>query len=269
MSSSKVIHNEKKLKFNYGETALQNAKKTLENLKMSHDSELFLSLQHKINSEFNKFRTSNSFYLKDSRINRNVEKVIEKRKLARKIMQSLNNEKFQRHYELYTVQNKMKNDKIRRYEKDYIKKEQKAILIKEKEIIKRKKKSNEFPKEIIILRLEQINDEEKKKIMKLKIKIKRKDLFLSNFNKEKDKLCKLKKIVNDDIYKEKIYKIKDFLYEKNKIIEDKRKEIEKRNLEIEKFLYEKELINHQKININDCYSNKYLNYKRKIDYLLH
>mgnify|MGYP007102036724 FL=1 len=63
-------------------------------------------------------------------------------------MQSLNNEKFQRHYELYTVQNKMKNDKIRRYEKDYIKKEQKAILIKEKEIIKRKKKSNEFPKEI-------------------------------------------------------------------------------------------------------------------------
>ena len=100
MSSSNAIHNEKKIKFNYGETALQKARKTLENWKMNQDSELFLSLQHKINSEFNKFRTSNSFYKKDSRINRNVEKLIQKRKLNRKIMQSINNEKSQRHYEL-------------------------------------------------------------------------------------------------------------------------------------------------------------------------
>ena len=242
MSTPNDIKKEKRIRFNYGQTALKKARKSLETWKMNKDSELFLSLQHRISSEFIKFRTSNSFYRKDSRINENVQKVIEKRKLTRIIMESKSKEKFQKHYELYTIQNKMRDDKIRQYKRNYIQKGKKARLIREKELLKRKKKSNEFPKEIILQRLDEINETEKIKTRNLKLKIKRKDLFLFKFNKEKDELCKLKKIISDDIYKEKIYKIKYFLYEKNKLIEDKRKEIEKRNEEIEKFLYEKELI---------------------------
>ena len=231
MSTPNDIKKEKRIRFNYGQTALKKARKSLETWKMNKDSELFLSLQHRISSEFIKFRTSNSFYRKDSRINENVQKVIEKRKLTRIIMESKSKEKFQKHYELYTIQNKMRDDKIRQYKRNYIQKGKKARLI--------------------------------------KLKIKRKDLFLFKFNKEKDELCKLKKIVSDDIYKEKIYKIKYFLYEKNKLIEDKRKEIEKRNEEIEKFLYEKELINQQKLDIIDHYKNKYLSYQKKIDDILY
>ena len=63
----------------------------------------------------------------------------------------------------------MKIDKIGQYKRNYIKKEQKAILIRDKELLKRKTKSYEFPKEIILLRLDIIKDEEKRKNKRLKL----------------------------------------------------------------------------------------------------
>lgn len=56
--------------------------------------------------------------------------------------------------------------------------------------------------------------------------------------------------------------------EENKLREEIGKKIGKRNEEIDKFKYEKELINEKRININDNYTNKYLNYIGKIDNIL-
>jgi len=259
----------KRRKIDYGKTALLKAEKSFKEWKFRKDSELFSSLQHRINDEYLKFKTSNNFYTKDSRINHAVELIKEKRKFSRMESQIKNNEKFQNHSNLYTIQNEIKMEKIRQYEMNYRKKEQKSKLIREKELAKRNQKEKEYPKEEILRRMDVIKEKEKMLNNKLRLKLKNKDLYLKKFKEEGEKICQMRKINLENFIKERKYRIDMMHYEQDNLRGKKRKEIEKRNDDINNFLFEKELINEQKININDKNSIRYQNYKSRIDNILY
>ena len=260
---------EKRRKIDYGKTALRKARKSLEEWKFKKDSELFSSFQHRISSEFLKFKTSKNFYKKDSRINHIVELLKEKRKLARMDSQIKNFEKFQNHSYLLTIQNQIKADKITEYIRNYREKEQKSKFIREKELAKRKQKENEYPKDEVLKRLDDIKIKEKLLNAKLRLKLYNKDLYLNKFKEEEDKKCQIRRINLENLIKERNYKINLLRYDEDKIREEKRKEIEKKNEDINNFLFSKELINEQRININDNYSIKYQKYKNRIDDILY
>ena len=254
---------------NCGKTALKRARKSLEEWKNRKDSELFSSLQHRISCEFIKYRTFNNFYKKNLRINCSINLIREKRKLARMEAKIKNIERFNSHNNLYTLQNKLKADKIIKYERDYKKKEEINKRIREKELAKRRKNEKEYPKEFILMRLDEMKDRENKKNKKLKLKLNKKDLYLNKLKAKKHEICEQRKINLENILKERSYRVYEIFDEQNKLREKKRKEITKRYEEIDKFLYEKELINEQRKNINTHYTNRYQNYLHRIDNILY
>ena len=103
---------------------------------------------------------------------------------------------------------------------------------------------------------------------KIKLKLHNKDLYLINLKNKKNEENNMKKIEQERILKERKFRIIEQKNEENKLREEIGKKIGKRNEEIDKFKYEKELINEKRININDNYTNKYLNYIGKIDNIL-
>ena len=254
---------------NCGKTALKRARKSLEEWKNRKDSELFSSLQHRISCEFIKYRTFNNFYKKNLRINCSINLIREKRKLARMEAKIKNIERFNSHNNLYTLQNKLKADKIIKYERDYRKKEEINKRIREKELAKRRKNEKEYPKEFILMRLDEMRDRENKKNKKLRLKLNKKDLYLNKLKAKKHEICEQRKINLENILKERSYRVYEIFDEQNKLREKKRKEITKRYEEIDKFLYEKELINEQRKNINTHYTNRYQNYLHRIDNILY
>lgn len=254
---------------NCGKTALKRARKSLEEWKNRKDSELFSSLQHRISCEFIKYRTFNNFYKKNLRINCSINLIREKRKLARMEAKIKNIERFNSHNNLYTLQNKLKADKIIKYERDYRRKEEINKRIREKELAKRRKNEKEYPKEFILMRLDEMKDRENKKNKKLRLKLNKKDLYLNKLKAKKHEICEQRKINLENILKERSYRVYEIFDEQNKLREKKRKEITKRYEEIDKFLYEKELINEQRKNINTHYTNRYQNYLHRIDNILY
>ena len=254
---------------NCGKTALKRARKSLEEWKNRKDSELLSSLQHRISCEFIKYRTFNNFYKKNLRINCSINLIREKRKLARMEAKIKNIERFNSHNNLYTLQNKLKADKIIKYERDYRRKEEINKRIREKELAKRRKNEKEYPKEFILMRLDEMKDRENKKNKKLRLKLNKKDLYLNKLKVKKHEICEQRKINLENILKERSYRVYEIFDEQNKLREKKRKEITKRYEEIDKFLYEKELINEQRKNINTHYTNRYQNYLHRIDNILY
>ena len=269
MSSVNYGKKEKRKINNCGKTALKRARKSLEEWKNRKDSELFSSLQHRISCEFIKYRTFNNFYKKNLRINCSINLIREKRKLARMETKIKNIERFNSHNNLYTLQNKLKADKIIKYERDYRKKEEINKRIREKELAKRRKNEKEYPKEFILMRLDEMKDRENKKNKKLRLKLNKKDLYLNKLKAKKHEICEQRKINLENILKERSYRVYEIFDEQNKLREKKRKEITKRYEEIDKFLYEKELINEQRKNINTHYTNRYQNYLHRIDNILY
>ena len=269
MSSLNSNKKEKRNINNCGKTALKRARKSLEEWTNRKDSELFSSLQHRISREFNKYRTVNDFYKKNLRINCSIDLIREQRKLARMETKIKNIERFNNHHDLYTLQNKLKVDKIIKYERDYRKKEEINKRIREKELSKRRKNDKEYPKEFILMRLDEIKQRENKKNKKLKLKLNKKDLYLTKLKAKNQEICEQRRINLENILKEKSYKVNEILDEQNKLREKKRKEITKRYEDIDNFLYEKELINEQRKNINTHYTNRYQNYLHRIDNILY
>lgn len=269
MSSVNYGKKEKRKINNCGKTALKRARKSLEEWKNRKDSELFSSLQHRISCEFIKYRTFNNFYKKNLRINCSINLIREKRKLARMEAKIKNIERFNSHNNLYTLQNKLKADKIIKYERDYRRKEEINKRIREKELAKRRKNEKEYPKEFILMRLDEMKDRENKKNKKLRLKLNKKDLYLNKLKAKKHEICEQRKINLENILKERSYRVYEIFDEQNKLREKKRKEITKRYEEIDKFLYEKELINEQRKNINTHYTNRYQNYLHRIDNILY
>ena len=269
MSSVNYGKKEKRKINNCGKTALKRARKSLEEWKNRKDSELFSSLQHRISCEFIKYRTFNNFYKKNLRINCSINLIREKRKLARMEAKIKNIERFNSHNNLYTLQNKLKADKIIKYERDYRKKEEINKRIREKELAKRRKNEKEYPKEFILMRLDEMKDRENKKNKKLRLKLNKKDLYLNKLKAKKHEICEQRKINLENILKERSYRVYEIFDEQNKLREKKRKEITKRYEEIDKFLYEKELINEQRKNINIHYTNRYQNYLHRINNILY
>lgn len=269
LSYNRFDRNKEKRKItNYGKTALKRARRSLEEWKNRKDSELFSSLQHRISSEFIKYKTSNNFYKKNLRINYSIDLIREKKRLARMKTRNNNIERFRNHQNLYAIENRKKIGKINKYINDYRKKEQISRLIREKVLEKRKRNNKEYPKDIILQRLENIKSKEKIKKRKLRLKLNKKDLYLVRLKASQNKICEQRRLDLDNMLKEKSFRVYELTEEQNKLREKKRLEIEKRYEEIDNFLYERKLINEQRMNINTHYTNIYNHYLNRIDDIL-
>ena len=271
LSCNRIDKNKEKRKIiNYGKTALQRARRALEEWKNRKDLELFSSVQHRISSEFVKYKTYNNFYKKNLRINYSIDLIKEQKRLSRMETKIKNKERFINHNNLYTIKTIEKIGKINKYINDYRKKEKISKLIREKVLEKRKRKRNdkEYPKDIILKRLDDLNNKEKIKNRKLRLKLNKKDLYLIELKKKQNEICEQRRLDLDNMLKEKSFRVYGLIEEQNKLREKKRLEIEKRYEEIDKFLYERELINEQRMNINNHYTNKYHHYLNRIDDIL-
>ena len=262
-------NNKNRKKIVYGRTALNNLRKSFDKFKMDKERELFSRLQHRIDTEYIKSKTKEDFYKRDTKLNAAYEFVKENKRYIRLENQVKNIEKFRNHSYLYNIENKKRGEKIRRYQKEYKIKENKIKLTRERELNKRIERFKDYPQDIIIKRL---NDMERKRNIKhkqLKLKLMIKDEYLNRLKEEKERNCKQKREDFENILKIKSYQIKILFTEQSKQREERRKEINKRNKDINIFLNEKEKINEKKKNINDYYNNKYEIYSGRIDDILY
>ena len=262
-------NNRNRKKIVYGKTALKNARKSFDKFIMDKERELFSRLQHRIDTEYIKSKTKEDFYKRDTKLNAAYEFVKENKRYIRLENQVKNIEKFRNHSYLYNIENKKRKEKIRRYQKEYKIKENKIKITRERELNKRIERFKDYPQDIIIKRL---NDMERKRNIKnkqLKLKLMIKDEYLNRLKEEKERNCKQKREEFENILKIKSYQIKILFTEQSKQREKIRKEINKRNKDINIFLNEKEKINEEKRNIIDYYNNKYQAYSGRIDDILY
>ena len=239
----------KKKRKEYGTTALEKARKSLEYLRDKRENELFSMLQHKIKSEFIKYKTADKFYKKQEHFDNIKDKLNIQKKNdlnERKIMQ---NERIQTQNVLNEYQNQLKRDKIKRYQNLYNEKEKKIEynILKKIEKMKIKKGEEEMKNEEIKYRLNILNERDEKRRYEIdramrekdeerKIKMARKtsEQKFSNGQKELEKcykidsaleLIKNKQMKYNDKYKQKeindIEKIEKLNLKKLRQIEDR------------------------------------------------
>lgn len=262
-------NNRNRKKIVYGKTALKNARKSFDKFIIDKERELFSRLQHRIDTEYIKSKTKEDFYKRDTKLNAAYEFVKENKRYIRLENQVKNIEKFRNHSYLYNIENKKRKEKIRRYQNEYKIKENKIKITRERELNKRIERFKDYPQDIIIKRL---NDMERKRNIKhkqLKLKLMIKDEYLNRLKEEKERNCIQKREEFENILKIKSYQIKILFTEQSKQREKIRKEINKRNKDINIFLNEKEKINEEKRNIIDYYNNKYQLYSGRIDDILY
>ena len=199
-------NNKNRKKIVYGRTALNNLRKSFDKFKMDKERELFSRLQHRIDTEYIKSKTKEDFYKRDTKLNAAYEFVKENKRYIRLENQVKNIEKFRNHSYLYNIENKKRKEKIRRYQKEYKIKENKIKMTRERELNKRIERFKDYPQDIIIKRL---NDIEKKNLKRKQIKkFLAKDEFLNRLREEKERNCEQKRKEFENILKIKSYQIK-------------------------------------------------------------
>ena len=229
----------KRNKVPFGTTALQNARRALEQLREKKEEELYSRLQYRIKSEFLKYKTSNNYQKKQNHFNdlQNALRVNKQNDLFdRQLRQT---ERYQTHYFLNEQQKKCKNDKINNYKKLYIEKENQI----------RNNINNRINERLI----EKQNDEEiktqevKYKLKLLNLQDKRRRYTLDKKMREKDEERRIKKDIRDN-------ERKNYLEQKN---------IEKS----QEISYALDLIKQQQNNFNKKYELKEKKEKEKIEKL--
>jgi len=122
---SQIINNRRRKP--YGTTALENARRSLEILKEKKEDLLFTRLQHKIKTEYLKYKTFSKYNKKQNHFNNIQDKLHIKKQNDLYNRQLEYNERFQNHYELERIQKHLKKEKINRYNYIYQQKEKKII----------------------------------------------------------------------------------------------------------------------------------------------
>lgn len=253
----------------FGSTALKIARKSLDKFILEKDKELYSRLQHRINTEYIKSKKNSDFRERNIRLNTVYNLVKEQKRLERIDTQLKNYEKVQNHSYLYYLENKRREEKIKKYKNDYRKKERKCKIIIANGLFKKIQNNKGYPKDFIIQRINEIKRKRALREKELKNKLSQKEQYLNIFKEMKDKNNEKRRMELDNILKIRSYRIIRLNSEETKQREELRKEIEKRNMEIDKFIYEKEKINEQKRNIYDFYDKKYEKYSDRIDNILY
>lgn len=158
----------------YGVTALQNARNHLEEFREKKEIELFSRLQHKIKIEFFKHKTFNDYLKRQNHFDYLQEKRVNKRKDELYERQFRQSERLQTHYELESIQKKLKKDKINNYINLYNKKERiiKLNNIFNEERKKEKEGEEEIKNQEAHYRLNKINEKNQKRLNEIDKRIK-------------------------------------------------------------------------------------------------
>jgi hypothetical protein len=217
----------KRQKKPYGTTALENARKSLEYLRDKKENELYSMLQHKIKSEFMKYKTADKFYKKQRHLDNVKDKLHDKKQSELYERQMMQNERLLTQNELNEYQKKIEKDKIAKYQCLFKKREKNIAFNNLKKIEKMniKKGEEEMKNEEIKYRLNILSEKDKERryeidrIMKekdeeRKIKMARKASEQKFYNDQKNlekryeidsalQLLKNKQMKYNDAYKQK------------------------------------------------------------------
>ena len=179
---SYVISNQKKPRKPFGTSALENARKALEQIRDKREIELFSMLQHRIKDEYLKYKTFTKFNTKQKRLDKFQNRLDENKKANLLERQMEENERLQTHYDLNEYQLKLRNDKIHRYK---LMNKQKENRMKSKndernEELRQKKLDSDARMQETQYRFYNINEEDKMRRYSLDKKMREKDKYRKN-----------------------------------------------------------------------------------------
>ncbi len=274
----------KRKKIEYGTTALKNARLSLEKLRDKKEADLFSMLQHKIKSEFLKYKTYDNYKKRQNHFDLLQDRRYQRIQNNNYDRQLWDNDRQETHYFLSEHQNQLKKDKINKYKYMIKQKENRIIsnrLNKNKDL-QDKKYDEEMKNQEVQYRLNSLNNQDikrrnmidkimkekdEKRMIKLAQKANEKRTIMEQKNMEKrigiDNFLENRKNDQEKIYK--IYKTKEKkemerLDKLNQKKENKRKDIEMIN--------QNRFINHEYclelIQNNIDQRNKYYFNKQKI-----
>lgn len=231
-------HKSNRKKILFGTTALLNAKKALKQLQDKKENELFSRLQHKIKTEYLKYKTLKNYQKKEKRFDEYLKIRNYNKKNDLYERQLLESEKNEIHYLLNKKKQKEARDKINNFEYIYKKKEDKINFNLSQ--INQKMKEN-------IGEEEMKNQEAQYRLKSLENQDKRRRYMIDRMMKEKDekRRIKLERMASDQ---------KFYLEQKN---------LEKRQ-EIDATL---DLLRNRQIQFNKMYKMKQKRESEKMDRL--
>lgn len=264
---SYVIENQKKSRKPYGATALENARKALENLRDKREIELFSMLQHKIKDEYLKHKTFTKYDTKQKRLDLFKDRLDECKKANLLERQMEENERFQMHYDLNEYQQKLRNDKIHRYKLMYENKENrmKSKNDERSEEIRQRKLDSDARMQETQYRLYNIIEEDKMRRYSLDKRMKEKDKKIKNtlglMRESRDENSKMNAFYRKSEHEHRLKLIKNYDIEKNNEYIKKSKDKENylkrfQNEREEKYEEKRQMLQEKeyniRMNLNNC-----------------
>ena len=264
---SYVISNQKKSRKPFGTSALENARKALEQIRDKREIELFSMLQHRIKDEYLKYKTFTKYNTKQKRLDKFHNRLDENKKANLLERQMEENERLQTHYDLNEYQNKLRNDKIHRYK---LMNKQKENRMKSKddernEELRQKKLDSDARMQETQYRFYNINEEDKIRRYSLDKKMREKDRYRKNMlgliKESKEENSKMNSFHRKSEHEHRLKLIKDYDIEKNKEYIKKSKDKEKylklfQNQKQEKYEEKRQMLQEKeyniRMNLNNC-----------------
>lgn len=213
----------------FGTTALKNARKSLESIKNKKEDELFSMLQHKIKTEYLKYKTADKFYQKQKNFEKFKNKIDKKNRDILKERKIMQNEKFLLQNGLYEHLKQLSMDKNKMFHYRKKKKEENIEYkyLKKIQNLKIKKEEEDWKNREVQNRFNILNENDQKKRDELGRTLKK--------NCEK-KIAKLAHIANE----QKINR-EQLSYEKRQVIDTNLELIKKNRIRFNKSCKEKEI----------------------------
>ena len=264
---SYVISNQKKSRKPFGTSALENARKALEQIRDKREIELFSMLQHRIKDEYLKYKTFTKYNTKQKRLDKFHNRLDENKKANLLERQMEENERLQTHYDLNEYQNKLRNDKIHRYK---LMNKQKENRMKSKddernEELRQKKLDSDARMQETQYRFYNINEEDKIRRYSLDKKMREKDRYRKNMlgliKESKEENSKMNSFHRKSEHEHRLKLIKDYDIERNKEYIKKSKDKEKylklfQNQKQEKYEEKRQMLQEKeyniRMNLNNC-----------------
>jgi len=264
---SYVINNQKQSRKPYGSTALDNARKALEQIRDKREIELFSMLQHKIKDEYLKYKTFTKYSTKQKKLDKFQNRLGEYKKANLLERQMEENERLQTHYDLNEYQQRLRNDKIHRYKLMYKQKENrmKSKNDEKNEEFRQRKLDSDARMQETQYRFYNINEEDKMRRYSLDKKMREKDKKRKNtlglIRESKDENSKMNSFYRKSEHEHRLKLIKSHDFEKNKEYIKKSKDKEKylklfQNQKQEKYEEKRQMLQEKeyniKMNLNNC-----------------
>ena len=264
---SYVISNQKKPRKPFGTSALENARKALEQIRDKREIELFSMLQHRIKDEYLKYKTFTKYNTKQKRLDKFHNRLDENKKANLLERQMEENERLQTHYDLHEYQQQLRNDKIHRYKLMCKQKENrmKSKNDERNEEFRKKKLDSDARIQETQYRFYNINEEDKMRRYSLDKKMREKDKLRRNMlgliRESKEENSKMNSFNRKSEHEHRLKLIKNYNNEKNKEYLRKSKDKENylkllQNQKEEKYEEKRQMLkekeNNFRMNLNNC-----------------